>query len=404
MTPANGLTEARHRLSRLVPALGITQIFAWGSTYYLPAVLAAPIAAETSWPLALVIGGLSLGLLVAGLVSPAVGRAIRRNGGRMVLSSSSLILAVGLVLLAVAPGIFVYLAAWTVLGVAMGMGLYDAAFATLGREHGEAARSAITAVTLIAGFSSTITWPLSAALVEHFGWRGAVLFYAVVQLVVALPLHLVFVPRGVSLPSETAPREASGRPAELPPRDRRLFLTLATAIVLTAAIGAVVSVHLVRMLEGLGLTLATAVTIAALVGPSQVGARLIELGFGRRYHPLWTLVASMPLIAVGLALLLLQPPFLAVGVVLYGGGIGIGWVARGTVPLALFSREDYPVVIGRLGLPGMISQAVAPTLVALSVSDDTPQMLVIVLAVLGLLGVGLASALLRQVLAVPSAR
>src|SRR5439155_827944 len=119
----------------IVAALGITQILAWGSSYYLPAVLAAPIVATTGWSLGWVIGGLSLGLFISGAVSPAVGRTIERWGGRPVLIGSAVLLAAGLCGLALAGSIPVYLASWAIIGLGMGGGLYDAAFATLGRRY-----------------------------------------------------------------------------------------------------------------------------------------------------------------------------------------------------------------------------------------------------------------------------
>ena len=161
--------------SVIITTLGVGQIFAWGSSYYLLAVLAKPIADDTGWPMAWIIGGVSLGLLAAGLVSPRVGGLIGRRGGRPVLAAGSVVIAAGLALLAVAQSLPLYIVAWLVLGVGMGAGLYDPAFATLGRLYGAGARSAITTLTLFGGFASTVCWPLSAALVEHLGWRGACL-------------------------------------------------------------------------------------------------------------------------------------------------------------------------------------------------------------------------------------
>src|SRR5437763_6820278 len=168
--PASALRPGR---GVVVTTLGVTQILAWGSSYYLPAVLAKPVAADTRWPLPWVVGGLSLGLLVAGLVSPRVGRAVERTGGRPVLALSSALLAVGLAGIGLAPSLPAYLAAWAVVGLGMGAGLYDAAFATLGRLYGREARGAITKLTLLGGFASTVCWPLSAFLVGALGWRGA---------------------------------------------------------------------------------------------------------------------------------------------------------------------------------------------------------------------------------------
>ena len=183
------------RRAVIVSALGLTQVFAWGASYYLPAVLAAPIVADTGWPLPWVVGGLSLGLLTAGLVSPWVGRAIALRGGRPVLAASACLLAVGLLALALAHSLPAFLAAWIVIGLGMGSGLYDPAFATLGRLYGAGGRSAITTLTLFGGFASTVCWPLSAFLEARLGWRGACLAYAGFHLAVALPVYLFLLPR-----------------------------------------------------------------------------------------------------------------------------------------------------------------------------------------------------------------
>jgi MFS family permease len=343
-----------------VGALGLNQIFAWGSTYYLPAILAEPISADMGWPLTSVVFGLSLGLLVAGLISPRVGQSIQRHGGRPVLATSSIALGLGLGGLAISPNLSAYLASWTVLGVGMGTGLYDAAFATLGRMLGAGARTAITVLTLIAGFSSTICWPVSALLVENYGWRITCLVYAAIQLCVSLPVHLAFVPRFSPISAKKAPAQ-SVQPIERHADWRSLYI-LASALTLIATISAIMSVYLIIFLKAGGAEPAVAVGLAALLGPSQVAARLVEIIFGRNYHPIWTLVAAAGLISAGLSLLPFGMPLLAVAVIFYGAGIGIAWVARGTVPLALFGPADYATLMGRLAFPSLVAQAVSPSL------------------------------------------
>src|SRR4051794_33688464 len=162
----------------VITVLGVTQILAWGSTFYLPAVLASPIATETGWPLTWVVGGLSLGLLLAGLISPYVGLMIERHGGRPVLMASAVLFAVGQLGLGLAHSVTTYVAAWLVIGVGMGTGLFDAAFGTLGRLYGRDARLAITTLTLFGGLASTVCWPLSAFLVGKLGWRGTCFAYS----------------------------------------------------------------------------------------------------------------------------------------------------------------------------------------------------------------------------------
>jgi MFS family permease len=358
----------------IISALGVTQIFAWGTSYYLPAVLAAPIVADTGWSLAWVVGGLSLGLLTAGVISPWVGRAIALRGGRPVLAVSAGLLAIGLLTLALAHSMPAFLAAWLVIGFGMGAGLYDPAFATLGRLYGESGRSAITTLTLFGGFASTVCWPLSAFLDAHLGWRGACLVYAGFQLVVALPIYLLLLPREPRRPIiRPAPTDSQAHtPLRTDTPRPGIFLLLATTITLASVISTVMSVHLLTILQAKGLALAAAVSLGALVGPSQVTARTIEMLIARFHHPIWTKIAATSLVTAGLAALWIGGPFIVLALLLYGAGIGLESIARGTLPLALFGPERYPVIMGRIAMPSLIAQAVAPTIGALLLKTGRP--------------------------------
>src|SRR4029079_14925475 len=218
-----------------ITALGIAQILGWGTSFYFPAVLAAPIVADTGWPLAWVVGGVSIGLLVAGLIAPRVGAIIDRRGGRPVLAVSSLLYAAGLLCVGLAPNLPLYLLGWVVLGGGMGTGLYDAVFAALGKLYGRDARLPITNLTLFGGFASTVCWPLSAFLAESFGWRSACLVYAGLHLVISLPLQMAVVPPLSFAKSASLGDDASGI-ATLTPvaplAHEHLILTL-LALVLT---------------------------------------------------------------------------------------------------------------------------------------------------------------------------
>jgi MFS family permease len=321
------------------------------------------IAAEQGWPLPWVVGGLSVGLVVAGLASPRVGRLIEVHGGRPVLATSAVLLALGLFLLAVAPSLPLHVAAWLVIGLGMGAGLYDAAFATLGRAYGEGARGKISALTLIAGFANTIAWPLSAFFLARLGWRGTCLCWAALDLLVLLPVYLAAMPR-VALRALDAPATAAAPAAALPDRGRLLFALLALTNTLGQAISAVFSVHLLALLVARGLAPAVAVAWGAALGPAQVGARAIEVLTAKRHHPVWTMQAWTGLVAIGALLLWAWPAALPVALVCYGGGVGIGSIARGTVPLALFGPGGYAVRMGKLALPNLLAQAAAPMLVA----------------------------------------
>ncbi|VDC33992.1 Major Facilitator Superfamily protein [Pseudogemmobacter humi] len=370
----------------VISALGIVQIFAWGSSYYLLAVFAAPIAADTGWPLSWIVGGLSLGLFVAGLASPRVGEAIRRHGGRPVLALSSLLLSAGLLILATAPVLPVFVAGWVVLGIGMGAGLYDAAFATLGGIYGREARSAITTLTLWGGFASTVCWPLSALFIEHLGWRWSCAAYAAIQLGLCLPLILFVLPgNGRAAP---APEDRHG-PIRLSGPERRAYVTMMAIMVLAGLSVTIVSVHLLTMLQGRGLSLAEAVALGALIGPAQVTARLIEMASGGRHHPIWTLAGAVGLSAVGLVMLALGLPLVGAAIFLYAAGNGIFSIARGALPLALFGPDRYAPVMGRLARPSLVAQALAPALGAMLLSAAGTDLTLKVLALLAAANVAL---------------
>jgi predicted MFS family arabinose efflux permease len=352
----------------VITALGCAQILGWGTSFYFPAVLAAPIVADTGWSLAWVVGGTSIGLLVAGLISPQVGRLVYDRGGRPVLAASSLLFAAGLAGIGLAPTLPFYLIAWIVLGAGMGCGLYDAAFAALGRLYGHGARGPITNLTLFGGFASTVCWPLSAFLANTFGWREACLIYAAMHLLVALPLQLVM-PAGrahdVNQDNDDAPVASALRETRALAHEQLVLVLLALVMTIAAGIGSIVVVHLLIFLQARGVELAMAVTFGTLFGPAQVGARVLERMFGQHYHPIWTMIASCALMLAGLLLLMISAPILAVAILLYGAGAGISWIARGTLPLALFGPQRYPILIGRLAFPSLIAQALSPALGAL---------------------------------------
>jgi MFS family permease len=353
-------------------ALGITLILSWGSSYYLPAVLAVPIAQDTGWPLPWVVSGLSIGLLVGGLASPVVGRIIHRQGGRMVLASGSVLLAAGLTSLALAPSVAAFLCAWVVLGAGMSAALYDAAFGTMGRLYGREARSAITTLTLWAGFASTLCWPLSAWLVEAYGWRNACLAYAALHVAVALPVHLLLIPSAEPADDQATATDAGRDRSSSGSTPILIFVLLAGIQTLAALVASTLSVHLLALLQMRGLTAVEAVSLGALIGPAQVGARVLEMLVGRRHHPVAAMTVSIGLIATGVALLALHVPLPGLALILYGGGNGLHTIARGALPLVLFDPRHYSLFLGRLALPSLLVQAGAPTLGAwLLVGDGT---------------------------------
>jgi hypothetical protein len=243
----------------------------------------------------------------------------------------------------------------------MGLGLYDTAFATLGRIYGSEARSAITGITLIAGFASTIGWPLTAWGASELGWRETCIAWAAAHILIGLPLNRFMLPKPADL---VLSPKANGKPHI--PLDRTMIL-LGLAFACSWMVVAAMAVHLPRLLEAAGATTVQAVAAGALIGPAQVAARLAEAGVLKRFHPLVSARLSVVLHPLGAGLLALAGPSAAAGAfaVLHGAGSGILTIARGTVPLAVFGSENYGYRLGLLGAPARVSMAAAPLMFAL---------------------------------------
>lgn len=350
---------------RVVLALGTAQTLAWASSYYLPALLARPMAGELGVAEPTVFAAFSAALIVSALVGPRAGRSIDRWGGRPVLAATSALFALGLALMALAQGPWSLFAAWLVMGVAMGSGLYEAAFAALVRLYGHEARGAITGITLIAGFASTIGWPLTAALEQAWGWRGACWTWAGLHLVLGLPLN-AWLPRGAA-PCAPA-RAPAATPSTQPPLSTAALLAWVFAV--TLFVSTAMAAHLPRLLDAVGAAPAAVIAIGALVGPAQVAGRLLEFGLLRRLHPLRSARAAALLHPLGAALLaLLGPPAAIAFALLHGAGNGILTIAKGTLPLALFGTAGYGQRQGLLMLPARLGQALSPWLFGLLLAE-----------------------------------
>ena len=351
---------------RAVPVLGVTQIIAWGAIFYSPVLTAPMIVAETGWSLSFTMAGFSIGLLVAGLVSPFIGRSIDRYGGHVVMTAGSLICALGLVGLAYARDPAVYLAVWVVLGAGLGAALYDPAFATLGRIFGAAARRPITVLTLAGGFASTVGWPATHLLIVSVGWRGTYLVYAALLALICAPLHAFALPRSRAAADTPADGPAT-RAVALLPSNGIAFVLVTAAFTAYAFVPSALSAHLLAIFGRTGIDPATVVLIGALFGPAQVVARVTELAFGRNVHPLLIARASVALLVTAftlLALMGISAPLAAAFALMFGAANGLITIARGALPLALFGADGYGRLIGRISGPWLVMQSAAPLVMA----------------------------------------
>ena len=357
------------RRSVIVSTLGITQTLAWGSSYYLPAVFADPIATELHLSREWFFGIFSASLLLSGLLGPLAGRTIDRRGGRDVLAATNVVFAAGLVVLSLSSGIVGLSAAWALIGVAMGFGLYEAAFATVTVLYRQDARNAITGITLFAGFASTVGWPASAYFIHAFGWRGACLAWAALHLLIGLPMNRLLVPNAAA-PAPQPTTAVAGHARTIP----WTMIVLAVVFGITWFVSTALAAHLPRLLQALGASAATAVFAGALVGPAQVAARLIEFTLLQRASPMISARLATVAHPIGAAILALFGPIMAVPfVLLHGGGNGLLTIARGTLPLALFGAEGYGLRTGLLAAPARIFQGAAPLLFGLVLDRHGPR-------------------------------
>jgi MFS family permease len=351
---------------RAVLVLGVTQILAWGAIFYPPVLTVPLIAGERGWSMTFAMAGFSLTLLTAGLVSPRVGLLIDRYGGHRVMPVGALLAALGLVGLVYADHPVAYLAAWLLLGVATAASLYDPAFATLGRIFGVAARSPITVLTLAGGFASTVSWPATHLLLGAVGWRGTYLVYAALLAFFAAPLLALALPRTRADPTAKPVGEVQVPSVILPPKGWP-FVLVAAAFAAYAFVPSGLSAHLLAIFGRAGIDAATVVTIGALFGPAQVAARVCELAFARHIHPLAIARFSVGILLVAfavLALLGLTVPAAAAFAIMFGMANGLITIARGALPLALFGAAGYGHLMGRIGGPYLVMQAIAPAVLA----------------------------------------
>jgi MFS family permease len=365
---------------KIIGILAITQIAAWGSLYYAFAVIAPKIVAEMGWTPQLVFGAFSWSLLVAGFVATPVGIILDRFGGRVVMSVGSAVCGAGLILLGSATSMAVYVAAWTILGLAMTLTLYEPAFATINRQIDTNSRKAISTLTLFGGFASTVFWPLTLMLETKMGWRNTYVLFGIIQLVICLPLHLM-----LGKPAPRAPKGNAGgvKNYTLSEACRHpAFWKLALAFAANSFIFSAMSVHLIWLFQHFGHAAAVAVFMAALIGPMQVVGRLGEMTFARFLTP--QMVGKLAFSVLPGALLALtalgaHQIVLALFCVAYGLSNGVLTIVRGTLPQALFGKENYGAISGALSGPSLAAKAAGPVVIAALVSaTDSAQYVLIV--------------------------
>lgn len=347
-------------------ALSVTQIASWGALYYAFSVLMKPMQTELGWSRDLLVGGHAVALLAWGLAAYPTGKLIDRYGGRRVMSVGSVLAALAFALLAGVHSVALFYAAWLIAGIAMALTLYEAAFTVLTLAYRERSRWAITVLTLAGGFASTVFWPLTQMLVDAQGWRGAVLTLAAIQIALCLPLHAFALP-GAPQASEAptiVPTGVARKPAAANAwLASPAFWLLVVSFTANSFVTAAVSVHVIALLGERGLVASDAVWLAALIGPMQVGGRLMEFLFGKRLSVSGLGTVTVMLLPASLLALMTAGtslPVLIGFVLLYGAGVGLYTIVRATTPAEIFGRDNFGALNGALAAPSLVARSAGP--------------------------------------------
>lgn len=381
--------------------LGMSQLVCWGISYYLIAVFGSFIAADLDWSETAVYGGFSAALVVMAIASPLTGRLIDRYGGRLVMSGGSALLALGCSGIALSYSISVYYASWVLLGFAMRLTLYDAAFAALARIGGMNAKRPISKITLLGGLASSVFWPVGFFLADAFGWRAALLIYAGFALL-TIPLHLSLPKQRLNSKNELSPSLLPGTVSE---KERWIAGSLyALLFTLLNILNSAMSTHMITILAGLGLTAVLSVWVSTFRGIGQSFARVCEVLFGGRLHPISLTILASFILPLGFLSGLFSGQFLTAALLfafLFGAGNGLMTITRGTLPLILFDHSTYGATVGKLLVPGFLLSAISPIIYTFIINEYGEHTALVVSAVLAFIILGLSLVLKSRYLHAP---
>ncbi len=350
------------RSAQIVAVLSITQLVSWGTSFDMLGVMGRIVAPDLGLPNEVIFSGLTLMMVVSGLCSPVTGRWIGRYGAARVLAASSIVFALGLLLLSAANGIAVYGIAWLVIGFGGALGLNAPAYAAVIEREGMNGKRIITIMMLFTGLSATLFWPILTLLNAHLGWRGTYVACAALHLCLCLPLYLFALPKPVVVergePGHLTP------PVPLSPAGRRkAFLLIAAATTISTFVTFGLAPSLLEIFRQYGASPALALQLGSARGVIGISARLMDMLLGRRGSPVLSAIIGIGLMVTSFLLLLLfgaSTAQLVIFTLLFGFGSGVMAVARALLPLALFSPSEYGLHAARLSLPQNLANATAP--------------------------------------------
>lgn len=372
----------RHLLKESI-GLGFGQIILWGGSYFLLGILGKSIIEELKFSNQFLYGSLSLSILISGLVSPVVGKYINTKEKNYILLFAGVVMGIGLLGLSFSTEKILFVTSWVLIGLAMGGGLYDPLFASLGRKYGKSATQSIIQITLVSGFTTTLIWPLLTFLMQNFGWRVTCMMYGILLIVCIFPIHYFSI---FQLPPREEKQKCKDNTNATSFKKDKIFYLLLVNFSIGMMVMTGVYMHLIDILIHHHITMVEAVSIGALLGPSQVGIRVLDLILPKK-TPVKTALISSITILIGLLLLLVHPSIAFLGVIFFGLGNGMRSILRGTLPLYIYGQNSYAIIIGKLARLPLIAQAITPLMSGLIIYYFKVHVLLDVLCLLAFINI-----------------
>jgi predicted MFS family arabinose efflux permease len=387
------------RSAQTIAVLAVTQVIGWGTSFDMLGVMGRVIAPDLGLANEIIFGGLTVMMIISALLGPRTGRWLERYGAARVLAAGSLMLTIGLLLLASANGIALYMLAWIVIGIGGALALTAPSYTAVVEREGPNSKRIIAILMLFSGLSGTIFWPVLSLLNGHFGWRTTLIICAALQFCICLPLHLYALPKPVA--GHMSGGSADMPPLALsPPMQRKAFLLIAAATTISTFVTFGLAPSLLEIFRQSGASATFALQLGSARGVIGISARFMDMLLGKRGNPVLSALMGTGLMVMSFVLLLVTPPSTPVLVsftLLYSFGAGVMAVARALLPLALFSRRDYGLHSARLSLPQNLANAIAPVVFTAILDRSGADAAIATCAVLAVIALGFVVMLMALV-------
>jgi len=339
-----------------VLGLGTTTTIGYGTLYYSFTIMSTEIKNEFGWSTSFLFGIFSLGILLGGLIAPTVGKLLDYHGARIIMTVGSFLCFVGLYGISCIETQWQYIVSILFLEVVSTLVLYESAFVAFSQLAGNKARTPITQITLIAGFASTIFWPLISYFLTIMNWRDVYIVLGLFHILLAMPIHYFVLKPNLLIDNKSKEKSLTSLPDTVNlkgenQKEAKWFLIFVFSLIAIPV--TVMQTHFMGLFAQFGFEMASAVILGTIIGPSQVVARIIEIAFVKKITPLQSGFYSILVLCIGLVALIFSGYsyyFALVFVILYGAGQGLIAIIRGSIPLYLFGKEGYGKSTGDINL------------------------------------------------------